>query len=641
MISVFLIPAVVLIFSIPSAVPVKAQPQLPVPRDQTVITEIMSSPYFTVFDKANPFIPSGTQWGSGWHQIAQEWDWYINYATGEIIYWRVTGWEYSDDYRTFTLHIRRGVTWNDGHPYTARDIAFTMDMLKQNPDFGGSSFVREWVKSVEMPDDYTLVVHLNKPNPRFHHAFRMWSYFPIVPEHIWKNVDPKTFANWPPVDTGPYKLYKVYPEIPMFIWERRDDYWGKNMGVFPTPKYVIWRGIPTADVDLEDFVRGDVDVVLPHIFTWEMIRTAMSRTTDITIAPYTDPCPYGINSFNVAKYPFSIREFRWAIAYLVNRPALARAYALSNGTPTTDWLLPMPYSWAVFDKYKPMINRGLQRIKNELGFELKYDPEKAKQILDTLGFKDIDGDGFRELPNGTRFTVELLLGEDAAHYIGYDLIDELKAIGIDATTKIGGALTGDLSSRGQYDIRICTHCSPGWIMGDPVPTLDVFHSKWYVPIGNTSNSPGIQGANPRYRNPELDAIIDELWTIPLDDPRAASLLEEAFYIVQRDCITVPAVEKTFVQTFSTKYWVGWPSKDNMYIVPYNWWPTFFFVLARIEPSSPPAAITTTVTTTMTTTVTTTVAGGAPAFDIVGVGGIGIVALIIGVAIGWLVASRKK
>ncbi|MEM2930426.1 MAG: hypothetical protein QW797_06160, partial [Thermoproteota archaeon] len=221
---------------------------------------------------------------------------------------------------------------------------------------------------------------------------------------------------------------------------------------------------------------------------------------------------------------------------------------------------------------------------------------------------------------------------------GYDLIDELKAVGIDATTKIGGALTGDLSAYGQYDIRICTHCSPGWIMGDPVPTLDVFHSKWYAPIGNTSNSPGIQGANPRYRNPELDAIIDELWTIPLDHPRAASLLEQAFYIVQRDCITVPAVEKTFVQTFSTKYWVGWPSGENMYIVPYNWWPMFFFILARIEPRSPPAATTTTITTTITTTVT---AGAAPAFDIVSAGGVGVVALIIGVAVGWLIASKKK
>lgn len=130
-------------------------------------------------------------------------------------------------------------------------------------------------------------------------------------------------------------------------------------------------------------------------------------------------------------------------------------------------------------------------------------------------------------------------------------------------------------------------------MRDPVATLDIFHSKWYVPIGNTSGTPGIQGANPRYRNSRLDELIDALEAVSLDDPNVPSLLEEAFYIVQRDCITVPAIEKMFVQTFNTKYWVGWPSEKDMYIMPFNWWPEFFFVLAKIRPAkeaivTPPA-----------------------------------------------------
>jgi len=646
-----------------------AQVTLPVPREQTLITEIMPPQYFTVFDSANPYIPQGTQWGSGWHQMVQEYDWYINYATGEIIYWRTTGWEYENNYTKLIYHIRKGVTWNDGHPFTARDHVFTINMVMTHPEFGGSAYLKEWVDRVELLDDYTLVIYLKKPNPRFHHVFRMWSYLPyICAEHVWKNVDPTTFKNWPPVDTGPYKLYAVYPELGMWIWERREDYWGKTLGIFPKPKYVVWRGIPPLDIDIEDFVRGDVDVVLPHAFTWEAVKTAMARMPgEVVIAPYPDPCPYGINSFNVAKYPFSVREFRWAITLLVNREKLARMYALSNGTPTTDWLLPMPYSWGVFEKYKPLAQRALQRIEDEYGVNLlEYNPEKAKELLDSIGFKDVDGDGWRELPDGTDFTVELLLGEDAAHYIGYDLLDELRAIGIDATTKIGGALTGDLSARGQYDIRICTHCTPGWIMGDPVPSIDVFHSKWYAPIGNTSGTPGIQGANPRYVNPELDPIIDELWTISLDNPRVPSLLEEAFYIIQRDCITVPAVEKTFVQTFSTKYWKGWPSQENMYIVPFNWWPTFFFILARIEPVVVPGAITVTTTTTVATTVTTTTTVATtvtttttktvaaetvtttltsevavPTMDVASVAGAGIVALIIGVAVGWFVGSKRK
>lgn len=110
----------------PLAVPAAPQ-EYPVPREKAVIVETDTT--YRVWDSANPFIPRGTQWGSGWHQVVEEWDWYINYATGEVIYWRIKGWDYSADYMTFMLHVREGVTWNDGEPYTAHDIVFTLNML--------------------------------------------------------------------------------------------------------------------------------------------------------------------------------------------------------------------------------------------------------------------------------------------------------------------------------------------------------------------------------------------------------------------------------------------------------------------------------------------------------------------------------
>jgi peptide/nickel transport system substrate-binding protein len=564
---------------------VKAQVSLPVPRDEACIIEIMPPP-FTVWNESNPFIPSGTQWGSGWQQCVQEWDWYINYATGEIIYWRITGWEYSTDYKTFTMHIRKGVTWNDGFPYTSHDIAFTLNMLKANSSLSGAQDVIQWVSSVETPDDYTIVIHLTAPNPRFHHWFRMWGNIPyIAAEHIWKTQDPGSFKNWPPVDTGPYKLYGVYPDLNLFIWVRRDDYWGKILGVFPAPKYVVWRGYPSQDLDLADFERGDVDVTLPHVFNWASITTAMAAMPgNVTIAPYTDPCPLGISAINCGKYPTNITAFRWAISYLMDKTKLAKAYLLANGTITTDWDIPMPYSWAVFDKYKPMIQSVLAKIKAESGYTLEYNPDKAKAILDKLGFT-LGSDGFRHYANGTKITLDLIAGEDPSQYIAYDLADQLKSVGIDVNTRIVPSTWGDLVSFGQYDIAVGTDCSPGWIMGDPVPTLDVYNSKWYVPIGTRSAGPGIQGANPRYINAKLDADLNQLLQIRTEDPAAQALLEDAFYQVMKDAVTLPAVEKTFVQTFSNIYWTGWPSADNMYIVPYDWWPEFFFVLSRIKSNS--------------------------------------------------------
>ena len=61
----------------------------PVPRAETVVVETDMT--YQYFNTANPLKPTGgTQWGSGWHQVVNEWDWYLNYATGERILWRTT-----------------------------------------------------------------------------------------------------------------------------------------------------------------------------------------------------------------------------------------------------------------------------------------------------------------------------------------------------------------------------------------------------------------------------------------------------------------------------------------------------------------------------------------------------------------------
>ncbi|MEM4289248.1 MAG: ABC transporter substrate-binding protein, partial [Nitrososphaerota archaeon] len=198
-----------LVISLLSSLPVGRAQQpawLPVPRDQAVIVETDVDP--AVFDKANPFIPGGTQWGSGWHQNVVEWDWYINYITGEYILWRISGWEYRDNFRTFILKIRDGVKWNDGVQYTADDIVFSVNLQKQ---YFTSSFISLNVESARAIDKLTVEIRLKDPNPRFHHVFRMWGPNGewVRPKHVWEGKDPLTFANWPPVETGPYKLWKV------------------------------------------------------------------------------------------------------------------------------------------------------------------------------------------------------------------------------------------------------------------------------------------------------------------------------------------------------------------------------------------------------------------------------------------------
>lgn len=192
------------------------------------------------------------------------------------------------------------------------------------------------------------------------------------------------------------------------------------------------------------------------------------------------------------------------------------------------------------------------------------------------------------------------------------LVEELKKIGVDATIKaVDPAIWHELTALGQYQIAVGTLCTPGWLTGDMLDVLDSLHSRWYKPSGERTVGGGIHGAHPRYKNPELDEVVDRLAVLGPDDPEAQPLYAKGIYIMMRDLVTIPAVEKMFVQPFSDKYFTGWPTEGNMYMVPFPWWPSFIFVLGRLKPAPPPPTTPgpQTITTVVTQEVVTTVVRG--------------------------------
>jgi peptide/nickel transport system substrate-binding protein len=323
-------PAATVLFASGTKDEPKTTAVFPVPREQSVVVE--TDVKFDYPGTENPLKTYGTQWGSGWDQLANEWDWYINYATGERILWRTTGWEYSQDFMQLTWHVRKGVTWNDSVPYTAQDIVFTYQLwMKDNTLVGAGTAAN--VASVSAPDDYTVIFKLKQPDYRFHQNLRMWGGGQIVAKHVYENVDPKTFNNWPPVETGPYKLQGWYKDNQLFVWQADPNYWGaKVMGKTPGPKYVICRSAPPPDLDLEEFVKGNVDMPQPYIFTADMVRAAEKRWTHTEHATFNDGSSTGIGAFNTARAPGSDREFRWALQYLLDRDKLRKLYTLADST---------------------------------------------------------------------------------------------------------------------------------------------------------------------------------------------------------------------------------------------------------------------------------------------------------------------
>ena len=160
-----------------------------------------------------------------------------------LIPWIAESHQYNEDYTEVTIKIRDGVQWSDGMPWTARDLVFTINMLKAHaPELLLSTDMQTWVAEAVAVDELTARITLRASNPRF-----LFSYFTdcfgngarIVPEHIWKDQDPKTFKNldlakdWPVV-SGPYRLAITAPE--QRVWDLRPDWWAAGLGFQRLPK---------------------------------------------------------------------------------------------------------------------------------------------------------------------------------------------------------------------------------------------------------------------------------------------------------------------------------------------------------------------------------------------------------------------
>ena len=215
-----------------------------VPRNETLIVSVSDSlNQMNDATIANPFLLGAqrTGWQFAFEPLYFYNCWWTNDVTGppglpgkggEIPY-LATGYHYNNTYDQLTINLRPQVTWSDGQPFTANDIVFTINMLKNNaPKLTFSNDMKLWIKDVAAVDDHTVDIHLTSPNPSFMFEYFEWYLdhgFPFVPEHIFKDQDPLTFTNldlakgWP-ITTGPWTL--IYSDPQQKVWERRDDWWG-------------------------------------------------------------------------------------------------------------------------------------------------------------------------------------------------------------------------------------------------------------------------------------------------------------------------------------------------------------------------------------------------------------------------------
>ncbi|MCD6348546.1 MAG: hypothetical protein J7L91_02865 [Candidatus Korarchaeota archaeon] len=297
--------------------------------------------------------------------------------------WLAEKWELSEDGKTLTFHLRKGVKWHDGQPLTSEDVAFTFNYIKKEEVTGGiyTPQIIKYLDSVETPDDYTVVVHLKSPFPFAVDAF---GYTFIVPKHIWKDIDkydwPASKAKEYAVGSGPFKFVK-YVEGEYLELVRNDDWWGKK----PNVKRILLKIIKEDESAILQIKKGEVTTLRYGLMSPALVK-AVKEDPNVQVVEAVDQWDY-LLAFNNKKWPFNIKEVRQAIAYAINKEEIVEKI-LGLGWISETYVFK---SW-----YSDWSNPNVKKYD--------YNPEKAKQLLEKAGFRDIDGDGILEYAPQTETT---------------------------------------------------------------------------------------------------------------------------------------------------------------------------------------------------------------------------------------------
>ncbi len=249
-------------------------------------------------------------------------------------------WETSADGRTWTFHIIEGMKWQDGVPLTARDIAFTYNLILETQDAAYAQYLTG-VTSVTAPDDTTLVITTRKPN-----AGMLALYIPILPEHIWKRADPENlggFKNWPMVGSGPFRV----AELEKGKWiriEANQDY-PQELGGPPTIDEVYFVISQNTDSMIQDYKAGNLDAIVNWPATYYKILKSLPGTTAVA-APAIGFHELGFNCWASPKSKGNplLRDVavRQAIAWAIDKRQDQRHVDGGSGRPRHVAHLPGP-----------------------------------------------------------------------------------------------------------------------------------------------------------------------------------------------------------------------------------------------------------------------------------------------------------
>jgi peptide/nickel transport system substrate-binding protein len=382
-------------------------------------------------------------------------------------------WTWSPDSLSIAFHIDPAARWHDGKPVTARDVAFTYHVYADSVN--GSAFAASLsnVDSVTATDTVTAVVWFHARSPmQFYEAVNTMQ---ILPEHAIGNIRGPALRAAPitraPVGSGRFRFAKWNAGQSVVLVADTVNYRGR-----PTLDRVIMTIAPDFNGAMTRLLGGEADMI-ETIPAAALPDVAKDTALAVTLSPGLD---YNFVQFNLRRPLFKERELRRALTMALDRASIVRnAY---------DSLASVAVGPTV-RAYPTTDTASLE--------QLPFAAAQAAHILDSLGWKDTDGEGIRDR-NKSKLEFSLLVpGSSKARSAMSVLIQEqLRKIGVKMNID-NADFAGFTARQGKRDFDALFG---GWHVE---PSPGGIRQTW----GSAGARPGGSNAG-SYENPAFDAEVD-------------------------------------------------------------------------------------------------------------------------------------
>lgn len=469
----------------------------------------------------------------------------VNAIDGKATPFLATGGKIIDP-QTIEYTIREGVKWSDGEDFTADDVVFTFNLVKENPALDTLG-VWQHIDTIESTDS-TVTFHLKEADIP---AETIINQQLIVPEHIWKDVDdPVKWTNEDPVGTGPYVIDTFGPN--QYTLKKNENYWQKD-------KVAVEKIVAPASNKQLDIVNKGYDWAYSFITDVDKTWVGANKQHNHYWFP-----PGGTVSLypNLTKKPFDDVNFRKGLSYAINRDKIAKDAELGyvDGASQAGLLLPNWEDWVNED----IPNQG----------KVEQDTDKALEYFAKAGYTQKDGKLVDA--SGKQLELNITVPNGYTDWLrGMQSVQsQLGKLGITVKlTQPQPAAYTQAQNNGDFDLIVSSFGGTGSLYQD---FNNLLNSEFATPVG-TSTSANFE----RYKSDEADQLLAQL-RAAADEDEQKEIVDQLQQIVYDEVPVVTMFYGGLWGLYSDKNFTGWPSEDNPYAPPTTWNSSMLLVVTNLK-----------------------------------------------------------